>query len=127
MAEHANVDVIRWFYAAFEAPDWTPAVRALLRDDVVWHLPGAHPLAGEHVGAEAVLAAMRGFNGYVRLELHDVVGNDEHAVALLKARGERESHRYKSLEVDVFHVRDGKIAEFWSFAEDQRKTDAYWS
>lgn len=86
MAEHANVDVIRWFYAAFEVPDWTPAVRALLRDDVVWHLPGAHPHAGEHIGAEAVLAAMRSFNGYVRLELHDVVGNDEHAVALLKAR-----------------------------------------
>ena len=78
-------------------------------------------------GAEAVLAAMRSINGYVRLELHDVVGNDEHAVALLKARGDRESHRYESLEVDVFHVRDGKIAEFWSFAEDQRKTDAYWS
>ena len=127
MAEHASVKVIRRFYAAFEAPDYTPAVRAVLHDDVVWHVPGAHPLSGEHIGAEAVLAAMRGFDGYVYLELHDVVGNDEHAVALLKARGDRESHRYESLEVDVFHVRDGKIAEFWSFAEDQRKTDAYWS
>ena len=93
----------------------------------MWHLPGAHPLAGEHCGAEAVLAAMRGFDGSVELELHDVVGNDAHVVALLKARGERKGRTYNAMEADIFHVRDGLIAEFWSFSEDQNETDAYWA
>ena len=127
MADHPNVELIRRFYAAFASPGWSTAVREMLADGVVWHLPGAHPLSGEHRGREAVLAAMRSFDGSVQLKLHDVVGNDAHAVALLKARGERKGRTYEALEADVFHIRDGKIAEFWSLSEDQRKTDAYWA
>jgi hypothetical protein len=69
---------------------------------------------------------MRYFQG-IQLEVHDVVANDEHAIALLKARGQRKGREYSALEVDVFHIRDGKIAEFWSFSEDTRLTDAFWS
>jgi ketosteroid isomerase-like protein len=126
-AEPASVATVRAFYAGFESSDYAPAVRALLAEDAVWHMPGTHPLAGEHRGIEAILNAMRGFDGSVQLELHDVVGNDEHAVALLRARGERRGRSYDALEVDIFHVRDGRITEFWSFSEDQRKTDAYWA
>lgn len=127
MDEHPNVALVRRFYAAFESPDYDSPVRALLSDGVIWHLPGSHALAGEHAGPEAVLAAMRSFDGAVQLEVHDVVGNDEHVVALLKARGERKGRQYDAMEIDVFHLRNGKIVEFWSFSEDQGKTDAYWS
>ena len=59
--------------------------------------------------------------------MHDVVANDQHAVALLRAKGERRGKRYDALEIDVFHIRDGKVTEFWSFSEDQRVTDEFWS
>nr|NIO30484.1 hypothetical protein [Gemmatimonadota bacterium] len=45
----------------------------------------------------------------------------------LRATGTRGGKRYDSLEIDVYHVRDGKVTEFWSFAEDQRVTDEFWS
>ena len=34
-------------------------VEALLADDVVWHVPGSSPIAGDHRGREAVLAYFR--------------------------------------------------------------------
>ena len=123
MNEHSNERLIRTLYGATGPPE---AVAQLFHDDVVWHLPGKQPMSGVHSGRDTVLAAMRYFQG-IELEVHDVVANDEHAVALLKARGQRKGREYGALEVDVFHIRDGKIVEFWSFSEDTRLTDAFWS
>lgn len=123
MLEHPNAAIIRNFYGTSGGPD---AVAHLLDEGVVWHLPGGNPMSGDHVGRNAVLAAMRYFEG-VQLEVHDVVANDDHAVALLRARGTRKGRQYDALEIDAFHIKDGKITEFWSFSEDQRLTDEYWS
>jgi ketosteroid isomerase-like protein len=48
-------------------------------------------------------------------------------VALLRATGSRGNKRYDSLEIDVYHISNGRVTEFWSFAEDQRLTDEFWS
>jgi ketosteroid isomerase-like protein len=121
--EHPNATVIRALYSTPGGPE---AAAHLFHDDAVWHLPGRHPMSGVHEGRDAVLTAMRYFQG-IQLELHDVVANDTHAVALLRARGERKGRRYEALEVDVFHLRGGGIAEFWSLSEDQRLTDRFWA
>jgi ketosteroid isomerase-like protein len=121
LTEHPNAAIVRALYAGGGDAD-----AQLLHDDAVWHLPGRQPMSGDHVGREAVLRAMAHFEG-IQLEVHDVIANDTHAVALLRAKGERKGRTYDALEVDVFHLRDGKIAEFWSFSEDQYQTDAYWS
>lgn len=127
MAEHPNTVLLRRMYAAFSSPNYHDALQEIMHENVVWHLPGEHPASGDHVGREAVFAAMGYFDGSVQLELHDVIANGEHAVALLRAQGSRTGRRYESLEMDVFHIRDGRVTEFWSFSEDQRKTDEYWS
>ena len=127
MAEHPNVTLIRRTYEGLMQGYYVSALTETLSDDVVWHLPGSHPLAGDHRGRKAVLEAMAKFDGFVRIELHDVVGNDQHVVALLRARGSRKGKTYQAMEVDIFHVRDGRVTEFWSFSEDQRLTDEFWS
>jgi ketosteroid isomerase-like protein len=121
--EHRNATVVRTLY---DTPGGPEAVAHLFHEDAVWHLPGRHPMSGHHRGRDAVLAAMRYFDG-IQLEVHDVLANEEHAVALLRAKGSREGNTYEALEIDVFHMRDGKIAEFWSFSQDQRVTDEFWS
>ncbi len=127
MADHPNAALIRKMYDAFIRGDYIPTLTEILSEDVVWHLPGAGPFAGDHRGRDAVFAAMGHFDGSVQLELHDVLANDEHAVALLRARGSRKGKEYDALEIDIFHISDGKVTEFWSFSEDQRLTDEYWS
>lgn len=127
MVEHANSALIRKMYALLMAGNDPSVLTEILSEDVVWHLPGAHPVSGDHRGRAAVFAAMRRFEGSVELELHDVLANEGHAVALLHATGKRDGKEYSALEIDIFHVSDGQITEFWSFSEDQRVTDEYWS
>ena len=83
-------------------------------------------MSGDHIGRDAIVTAMRYFQG-IQLDVHEIIASDDHVVALLLARGVRNGKRYSSREVDVFHLRDGKITEFWSFSEDTRATDEYWS
>lgn len=121
--DHSNAVVVRALYGTPGGPD---AVAHLFHEDIIWHLSGRHPMSGDHRGRDAVLAAMRYFDG-IELEVHDVLADDEHAVALLRATGMRKGKAYDALEVDVFHMRDGRIAEFWSFSQDQHLTDEFWS
>lgn len=131
MAEHPNATLIKRWYAAFMKGDYPPTIRELLAEDAVWHLPGTHPLSGDHRGRDAILAAFHRFEelsrGTIRIELHEVLANDEHGVALLRATGTRDGKPYASLEVDVYHIADGKVTEFWSLSQDQRITDDFWS
>jgi ketosteroid isomerase-like protein len=129
--EHPNAAVIRRMHQALARGDYVSTLAELFSEDIVWHLPGSGPLAGDHIGREAVLAAMRRFEeiseGTLRVEVHDIIASDDHTVALLRATATRKGRRYDSPEVDVYHVEDGKITEFWSFAEDQRVTDEFFN
>ncbi len=55
--------------------------------------------------------------------MHDVLANDEHAVALTRATGSRQGRQLSSLDTNVHHMSNGKVTEFWSFPEDQRWFD----
>lgn len=63
-----------------------------------------------------------------RTELHDILANDEHAVALQRWTAQREGKA--SLEdrnVSVFQFRGGKITEVWHHAGDQYAQDQFFS
>ena len=53
--EHPNASAYRRTADAFRAGDQA-AVAALIAEDVVWHVPGAHPMAGEIRGRDALMA-----------------------------------------------------------------------
>ncbi len=130
MADHPNATLLRNGYEAFGKGDMA-TITELFSEDVVWHLPGNNQLSGVHRGRDAVFAifAKTGqlSGGTFKIELHDVLANDEHAVALTRATASREGKTYDSLDTDVCHLSGGKVTEFWSFAEDQRATDEFWS
>jgi uncharacterized protein len=63
--------------------------------------------------------------GTFRSELHDVVANDEHAVSLFAARGQREGRTLDARNVLVTHVRNGKLGETWLFSGDQYAADEF--
>ena len=65
--------------------------------------------------------------GTFRADLHDVVANDEHAVALYVTRGEREGRTLESRDVLVSHIRNGKLAEAWLLSADLYTVDEFFS
>jgi ketosteroid isomerase-like protein len=130
MAEHANATTFREGYAAFQAGD-LEKVRSLFTEDITWQIPGHNHFSGAHSGIDKVLDLfMRNFaetNGTFKVELHDVLANDEHGVALATVSGQREGKSLSDRYTHVVHFRDGKVSESWIFDENQDEVDAFWT
>jgi ketosteroid isomerase-like protein len=129
VADHPNAELFRRGYGAFQTGD-LDTVRALFAPDITWHNPGHNHLSGEHRGVDDVIAMfMRQFeetNGTFKVEVHDVLGNDEHAVVLGTASGEKDGKSISDNYTHVAHLVDGRLTESWIFAERQDEVDAFW-
>ena len=126
---HPNAELLSNAYEAFERGDIDAAV-ADFTDDVMFNIPGSSPLAGEYKGKEQVIAYLRDMidrsEGTFRLESHDVIASDSHVIGLTVHRGQRKGKSSGYNSVQVFHVDDGKLTEFWEFP-DQPDFDDFWS
>jgi len=120
----------RWFLA--QAQSDPEALRALLADDVVWHVPGRNLLSRNYRGPDEVLgflAHVRELSGgSARPQLLGVLANDGWAVALVRMFAERNGRKLDgSFQAWAHRIVDGKIAEFWFLVEDRYEVDAFWS
>jgi len=99
--------------------------------DIVWHMPGRNPHAGHHQGVDQVAAFLTNLQtlsgGTHRIELHDIIANDDHAVALHATRAERAGKQLQINAVQVFHIRDGKVTEAWTTHSDTYAFDEFWA
>jgi uncharacterized protein len=90
---HPNEELVRSAFDAFAKGD-VDTLRESMDQDAVWYVPGRNQLSGDHRGVDAILGffgkTMELSGGSFRMEVHDVVANDDHAVALFGARAERE-------------------------------------
>ena len=126
MAEHPNVARIRDGYAAFAKGDFD-VLTDLFADDIVWHSGGRNQLAGDYRGREAVFGyfarLMEVTDGTFRIDLHAVLADDEHGVALAIVTASRENKSMTANEADVMHLRDGRVTEFWTTSADPYAMD----
>jgi uncharacterized protein len=130
VTEHPNVELTRRGYDAFAKGDLA-ALSGLLADDVIWHVTGAGPLSGTYRGRDEVfgffgrLAEETG--GTFRLDVHDVLANDEHTVALCWLTASRGGKSIQIPVANVSHVSDGKVTEFWAATTDPEASIDFWS
>jgi hypothetical protein len=128
---HPNEDLVREGFAAFGRGDMDALRRDYFAEDIQWHIPGRGQLAGDYEGVGQVLELFgRAFEltgGTLRLDLHDVLANDEHAVALYTANAERTGQRLQDRIAGVFHIRGGKITQVWLHGDDLYTSDEFWS
>jgi ketosteroid isomerase-like protein len=127
---HPNEELVHKGFDAFSKGD-LDTVRALFDPDAVRHAPGRSRLSGDHRGVDDILdyfaRTMELTAGTFRVELHDVLANDEHAVALYVARGERQGRTLEDKSVLVSHIGNGKFVETWQHSEDQYAADEFLS
>jgi uncharacterized protein len=127
---HPNEELLRSGFDAFAKGD-VDTLRHLFDQDAVWHVPGRSQLSGDHRGMDAILGflarTMELTGGTFRAEVHDVVANDEHAVAIYVTRGEREERTLESRDVLVSHIRNGKLTEAWLLSADLYAVDEFFS
>ena len=106
-------------------------VRDLLAEDVVWHVPGASAIAGEHRGVDAVLAYMdarrRIMDGSFRVNVHGAAVIAGRVVQLAGGSAVRDGDPVVWETVGVFRVEGGRIAECWLIPFDQAAFDRIWA
>jgi len=126
---HPNEELVRRGYQAFATGDMA-TLNELFADDIVWHAPGRSQLAGTYRGKEEVFATFQKVaeltGGTFKLDIHAVLADDEHAVVLARAMGEREGKTLNDNSVQVFHIKDGKVTEQWLHPGDTYASDDFW-
>ncbi|MEY2441527.1 MAG: uncharacterized protein QOJ46_953 [bacterium] len=127
---HPNERLLRDCYDAFHRRD-IPALLELMSDDVAFVIPGASVQSGTFSGKREVgrYFSIVGEHtaGTHRVEVLDVLANDERAVALLRALGTRGDDVFDMTVIHVCTTSDGKVTEVRIIPTDQYAFDAFWS
>ena len=124
MAEHPNAALVRRAMQAMNEPDMSKAdderaiVDAFLADDIIWHEIGrAEPRRGKEE-LRATSAEDWGPVTDFKYEIHDIVANDDHTIALGTATATRDGKTLEYRTAEIYHIRDGKAVERWAFSDD---------
>ena len=129
MTEHPNVELARRGYNAFAQGD-VATLTELIADDAVWHVRGLGPLNGDYRGRDQVLGFFGRLaeetGGTFRLDVHDILANDEHTAVLCTLTASRGSKSIEVPVVNVNHNRDGMITEFWAATTDPQASIDFW-
>jgi ketosteroid isomerase-like protein len=127
---NTNEELLRRGYDAFASYD-LDTIRALFADDVIWHVGGRSQLAGTFKGKDEVFGWFAKLltlsEGTFKIEVHDILANDTHAVVLSHDTAQRAD---KSLSLDavaVYHIENGQVKEAWFFNSDVYADDEFFS
>ena len=123
--------VISRLYDAFERAD-PMAIAGCFTDDVVWHIAGSGPNAGDHVGPTTILEMLRHTaelsKWSFRVEVDDVLTSEDRAVVLVRAFGESDGivlngEKYAA----IYYFRAGLICEGSFFWENPDRVDEFFN
>ena len=130
MATAENIELVRRGYEAFNAGDMT-TLSELFAENAVWHVAGNGVLSGSKRGRDAVLAYFGELGartqGSFQANVQDIVGGENHTIAIQQTRGERNGKTLDLATVIAFVIRGGKIAEGREFFEDTATADDFWT
>ena len=117
--------------AAFGRGDLAALRDQFLAENIVWHLAGTGPLAGDYQGVAQVMGMLGRISelsgGTIQHELHDVLVSNDHTVVLATIRAQRAGKQLQDNIVHVIHGENGKATEVWSHSTDPAAAAAFWS
>src|SRR5260370_37979767 len=117
-----SVDLVRAASAAFGRGDHSALQNQYFAENIIWHVAGTGPLAGDYEGIAQVMGVLGKISefsgGTVRPELHDVLVSNDHTVALATIRAERSGEQLQLNVVHVIHAANGKAPEAWTRSSD---------
>ena len=126
-----NDDLVRQASEAFGRGDLSALQDQFFADDIVWHVAGTGPLAGDYEGAAEVIGQLTKISalsgGSVRPQVHDVLVSNDHTVVLVTISAERAGKQLQLNLVHVIHAENGKAAEVWTHSADPVAAAQFWS
>jgi ketosteroid isomerase-like protein len=117
--------------ARFYAGGPSEPLREMLTEDIVWHVPGRSPIAGDHEGVENVIDYFERRRALARatfrVNVHEVMEHGDLVVQLAGGTAELGGREVAWETVGVFSVRDGRIAEARLVPFDLYLFDEVWA
>jgi len=121
---------VRQGYAAFVAGD-AATLQELFHPGIIWHAQRLGQLGGDHVGWPAVAdffrRSMELTRGTFRVDLLEVMSNDNGAAAVVRSSGERDGLRLDDKQVHLFYLENNRVVEVWQFVGDGEAAAKFWA
>ena len=113
--EHPNAELYRRLTAAFQARD-VDTMTKMIAPDVRWHEAGNPQVIEGRSGVMQRMSRIGDVEGAV--DLHDVLADDEHVVAMLNVQLRKSDGSQVSYPVvEIAHVDGGQVTERWAFMD----------
>lgn len=121
-----NKQVILDYYGAYGTGDMN-AVASFFADDIEWHIPGQHPLAGTKSGKDEVLAFFEQLGkGAFQAELIALMADENWVIDMHRGWSNLEDQtNVDTTWVLAFKVEGGKITEARNFSFNQAAADIF--
>lgn len=125
------VHVAARLYAALDDGDLATVVE-LVAADVVLHVPGTHPLAGDHHGLDGFARFSAATTALTDdgedIEVVDVLGSEERAAVYCRVTATRAGRApLDNMTVHVLRIVEGRVAEVWLHNFDEVAVSAFWA
>jgi ketosteroid isomerase-like protein len=105
--------------------------RAIIAEDIVWHVPGHNPVSGDYHGFEEYTRLMPSRMAPLTqwsFEVEDVMVNRNYVVATIHLIGIRKGKRVDLRGAHIMRMNDqGQVVEGWGFTSDQDTLDDFFS
>jgi uncharacterized protein len=141
----SNVALVQRMYACFDAGDMDTIRKEIFAPDLVWNLPGRHPLSGTKHGAEEVIAffvqlrraniqvdidpktdprtGLYPFGEETAVEVHRGHGT----TTVQDASGHQRSVTLDALNCTHYRIQNGRIANVQVYISDQYSVDDFFN
>jgi ketosteroid isomerase-like protein len=125
---HPIEELLADLYQRFGQGD-LEGVLSLCTDDIIFEVPGSAPFSGRYTKAtfpqlvQRVTEISRGTFGERPIQ---IIGNDDHAVALLDHWFERKGARVEYRTDHIWGVRDGRFSSWLERPGNQDEFDRVW-
>jgi ketosteroid isomerase-like protein len=130
MSSHPNVAVIDRMTQAIVENDRETLTR-IFTDDMVFRGRGPVPFAGDHYGADGLLAALRTVfdltDGDVKLEQLFCLADDEWGAEWEHALYGRNGRTLETHNSFIYRFDDGRIREMWFIAAEPAEATSFWA
>jgi len=122
-----NTDLVFKMYDYFAKGDMESIKSELFTPDIVWRMPGHHPLSGAMQGVDEVIAFLADlFRAGITVDnAHFGVLDDGTVVEKHFGHGEVNGEKFLFPTCTSYAIRDGKIAEVQVHTADQHGVDRY--
>jgi uncharacterized protein len=116
--------------AMYRGGDLVP-VEELLAEDVIWHVPGHSPIAGDYRGRQAVVSYFRLrrelAGGEITIHKRGEVHHEQALAQLADGRAALGGEEVVWRTAGVYRVAGGRVAEAWLVPLDLKHFDRVWS